>query len=154
MLFIVAALVADTYVVGYSTFTWSTYDQSVYAFIIIALISMAGQYFLLGFIKHKSEEIRSKRRIHLHVIHKAVTLINYTVLAVFIFVVLQILVLSYYNLAGVISAVTISYSLAISMMALLAYKFLSWFTQTGTMWFYYMDCQQLRFLSILDQHLA
>src|SRR5215204_5962088 len=127
VLFTAAALVADTYVVGYSTFTWSTYDQSMYAFVIIALISIAGQYFLLDFIKHKSEEIRSKRRIHLHIIHKAVKLINYTVLAIFIFVVLQILVSSYYNLTGVISSVTISYSLAITMMALLAYQFLSWF---------------------------
>ena len=127
VLFTAAALVADTYVVGYSTFTWSTYDQSMYAFVIIALISIAGQYFLLDFIKHKSEEIRSKRRIHLHIIHKAVTLVNYTVLAIFVFVLLQMLVSSYYNLIGVISAVTISYSLAVAMMALLAYQFLSWF---------------------------
>jgi ABC-type multidrug transport system fused ATPase/permease subunit len=127
VLFTAAALVADTYVVGYSTFTWSTYDQSMYAFVIIALISIAGQYFLLDFIKHKSEEIRSRRRIHLHIIHKAVTLVNYTVLAIFVFVLLQMLVSSYYNLIGVISALTISYSLAVAMMALLAYQFLSWF---------------------------
>jgi hypothetical protein len=127
VLFIVAALVADTYVVSYSTFSWSTYDLSIETFIIIALISIIGQYFLLVFIKHKSEEIRSKRRAHLHIIHKVVTLVNLTVLAVFIFVILQIVVSSFYNLIGVISAVTISYLLAITMMALLAYQFLSWF---------------------------
>ena len=127
VLFIVVTLIVDIYTVSYSTFSWSTYDLSIDTFIIIALVFIAGQYFLLDFIKRKSREIRSKRREHLHIIHKAVTMINYAILAIFIFVILQILISSHYNLAGVFSAITISYSLAITMMTLLAYQFLSWF---------------------------
>jgi hypothetical protein len=127
VLFIVVTLMVDTYTVSYSTFSWSTYDLNIDTFIIIVLVAIAGQYFLLDFIKRKSIEIRSKRREYLHIIHKAVTTTNYAILAIFIFVILQILVSSHYNLGSVISAITISYSLAIAMMALLAYKFLSWF---------------------------
>jgi hypothetical protein len=127
VIFVVAALIVDTYVVSYSTFSWSTYDLRFDVFIIIAAISILGQFFILSFIKHKSREIREKRRVHLHKIHAAVMLISYVILAIFIFVILQIAVSSYYNLAGVIAAITISYSLAITMMILLAYRFLLWF---------------------------
>jgi len=52
---------------------------------------------------------------------------NYATLAIFIIVILQIILSSHYNLASVVSAVTISYLLAITMMALLAFQFLRWF---------------------------
>ena len=127
VLVIVLTLIVDTYTVSYSTFSWSTYDLNIDTFIIIALVFIAGHYLLLDFIKRKSKEIRSKRRDQLHIIHKAVTMINYAILAIFIFVILQIFITSHYNLVGIIAATTISYSLAITMMTLLAYKFLSWF---------------------------
>src|SRR5215203_2251656 len=72
-------------------------------FIIIALVFIAGHYLLLDFIKRKSKEIRSKRRDQLHIIHKAVTMINYAILAIFIFVILQIFITSHYNLVGIIA---------------------------------------------------
>jgi hypothetical protein len=100
VLFIVLTLIVDIYTVSYSTFSWSTYDLNIDTFIIIALVFIAGQYFLLDFIKRKSREIRSKRLEHLHIIHKAVTMINYAILAIFIFVIFQILMSSHYNLAG------------------------------------------------------
>ena len=122
ILAIVAMSIVDVYTVSYSTFSWSSYDLNIGIFIIIALVFIAGQYFLLNFIKYKSTEIRSKKLEHLHIIHKVVTAVNYAILAVFIFITLQILLSSHYNLAGVVSAVTISY-----LLALLAYQFLVWF---------------------------
>jgi hypothetical protein len=127
VLAIVTISIVDIYTVSYSTFSWSSYDLDVGVFIIIAIVFITGQYFLLNFIKHRSTEIRSGRRGYLHLIHRSVTAMNYAVLAIFIFVILQMLLSSHYNLATALSAVTISYLIAIAMMALLAFQFLRWF---------------------------
>jgi hypothetical protein len=126
VLFVFLALIADTYIVSYSSFTWSAQGFSFDMFIIISLVFILGQYFLLNFIKVKSEEIRIKGKT-LHIIHKLVTVAIYLILAIFVFTILQMLFLSKYNLTGVVFALSISYLVAITMMILLAYRFLSWF---------------------------
>lgn len=49
------------------------------------------------------------------------------ILTIFVFTILQMLFLSHYNLTGAVSALSIAYVLAITMMILLTYRFLSWF---------------------------
>jgi len=98
------------------------------AFASIVAIFIVGQYLVLGFVKQKSiNNIITPKEIHLNTIHKIVTLVQYALLALLVFVLLQILVTSYYSTIMLTAITSISYILAIAMLALLARRFFSWY---------------------------
>ena len=65
-------------------------------FILIAASYVAGQYFILQFIKEKTKDIRSKS-IQLNTTHRIVTVVQYTLIAIFVFVILEILITKQYH---------------------------------------------------------
>lgn len=96
-------------------------------FAVIGAIYLAGQFLVLGFVKRKSQEIGAKEKLHLKLIHKMVIIIQCSLTATLLFVVLEMFTLSFYNVGALIVAMAISYILAGFMMGLLARRFFSWF---------------------------
>lgn len=103
-------------------------NSSIVIFIGIVSISIIGQYFILTFIKLKSKEIRGKREIfYLNIINYVVTTSQYALIFLLIVVVFQILATTYYSVIILAIATTVSYSLAVAIMGLLAQQFFYWF---------------------------
>ena len=64
-------------------------------FVVIAVIYVVGQYFILGLVKAKNEETEIKPRF-LGISGKTVTIVQYFLTAIMVFVVLQIIITSHY----------------------------------------------------------
>jgi hypothetical protein len=92
--------------------------QGIALFIVIAAIYVVGQYFILEMIKAKNRESKIKAPFSKFVT-KSVTIVNYVLAAIMIFIILQIAIISHYytNLLSV--SVAISYGLAIFLMVYL-----------------------------------
>ncbi len=126
------ALVVDTSIIKISDLS-SEYQLSfsnwkIVTFSIISSIYFTAQYLLLNFVKAKNQRIWSKgRMLEVKVVHRVVVIVQYVMAAFLVGVIMQMIVLSYYTV-GILTAVTsISYSLGISLMILLAFRFFSWF---------------------------
>jgi hypothetical protein len=96
-------------------------------FIIISLIYCIGQYIILKFVKAGSKEIRALEVLHFNSLHNIITVIQYILTAILVYVVLQIALTSQYTTASISIANTISCLLACSMLVLLTWRFFSWF---------------------------
>jgi MFS family permease len=94
-------------------------------FVFMAAICGLGQYFIGSFVKLKSNEIRNKVS-YINIIHKVTMPVQYTLHGIFIFVILQIVLTSYYYTAALTVATTISCSLALAIMIVLAQRFFAW----------------------------
>lgn len=94
-----------------------------------AIIYGLGQYFLLNIVKAKNKE-QEIRRNHFKMVEKAVTAVQYLLLAIMASIVLQIVFTSQYYVATLNIAVIVSGGFALYMLGLLAYWFLSWFVRT------------------------
>jgi hypothetical protein len=131
---VIAALLVDTSLskifdlfTGHLAVSWR-----VSIFIVIAVIYVVGQYLFLEFVKLKSKETRTKKKqLHLNTIHRIVTIVQSVLAATLFFVILEILMTSYYNVAILIGAIIISYASSAILMALLSQRFLSWFKLNG-----------------------
>jgi len=95
-------------------------------FIVIAAIYVTGQYVILEMIKAKNRETQLKPPLSVAV-NKAVTVVQFALAAIMVFVVLEIVVTSSYVTNLLSLATGISYGLAIFLMGMLAYRLLSWF---------------------------
>jgi hypothetical protein len=82
--------------------------------------------FILGMVKAKNKE-KVIRRPHFNMLEKVVTGIQYLLLTIMIFVVLQIIFTSEYNTWLLKIPVNVSSGLAVYVMGLLSYSLLSWF---------------------------
>jgi hypothetical protein len=125
---IVAAIITDTSLI-------KTYDLigkgeslgwRTVAFSVIVIISIVGQYLVLGFLKQKRNFINPKE-IYLNILHRIVTLVQYSLIALLMFVLIQILVTSHYSTIILNAVTSISYVVATGMLALLSQRFFSWY---------------------------
>lgn len=98
-------------------------------FVGFSIIYGFGQYFLLNIVKAKNKE-QDIKRTHFKMLEKTVTAVQYILIAIIAFVVLQIIFASQYYTAVLNIAVTISAGFAVYILGLLAYWFLSWFVRT------------------------
>jgi hypothetical protein len=96
-------------------------------FIIISAVYAIGQFAVLRFIKHKSNQFKAPRDLHLNAMSKIVIIVQYVLTSILVYVILQIIVLSYYSATILVIAITISYILAIVLLGLLTKRFFSWF---------------------------
>lgn len=90
------------------------------------MIYVGGQYFILGLVKAKNKETDIKPHF-LSISSKTVTIVQYFLTAIMVFVVLQIIITSDYYTDLLSAATTVSYGLAIFLMSILAYRLFSWF---------------------------
>jgi hypothetical protein len=98
-------------------------------FVGISIMYGFGQYSILRMVKLKNKE-QDIKRSHFKMIEKVVTVVQYILIAIMAFVILQIFFASQYYTAVLIIAVTISSGLAVYVLGVLAYWFLSWFITT------------------------
>lgn len=127
---IVTALIIDTSVI-------KTYDligkqesfgYRIIVFSILIIISIVGQYFVLGFVKQKRvNNIVNPREIHLNTVHKILELVQYSLMALLVFVLVEILLTSYYSTIILNAVTSISYVAATVMLALLSQRFFLWY---------------------------
>jgi hypothetical protein len=89
---------------------------------------MVGQNLILRFIKQKVDEsLAAQKSLHLNSLYKVSVTVHYVLAAILVFVILQMLITSRYNVVLLITAITISYVFAIIMMVILCHRFFSWF---------------------------
>jgi hypothetical protein len=126
---IISALIIDTSII--KVYYFNVIDSSnrspVIVFIIISSISIIGQYLVLEYVKKKSREIRINTKLHLEVLHKAVTIVQYGLTAINIIVIVQLTAMSSYSITFLIIVSGISYGLCTALMGILALRFISWF---------------------------
>lgn len=128
MFLLISALIVDAVIVSVSDFIQ---DQIIspagtILFIVTGFIFVIGQYIILQYIKRKTRDVRSKFH-SLDTLHKIVTVIQYALSGIFIFVILEMLLGSQYHLANLITAEFLSYSLYISVLVLLAERLFRWY---------------------------
>src|SRR5438874_455955 len=127
--FIAIALIIDTSIVKISAFTGglnSTWS-SIAIFTGMALIFGIGQYIILGSIRRKKYDTSPNEKLRFSGIHKSVSIILYTTLAIFGALILQMVFTSTYNVVFVAVVVWINYLLAIALLGFLSKRFLAWF---------------------------
>jgi hypothetical protein len=126
---VTVVLLFDTSTIRISDLTLkSTSTWALGLFAIIAGISLVGQNLILRRIKQKVyESIAAQKSLHLNSIYKAAVTVHYVLAALLVFVILQMLITSRYDVVLLTTGITISYVFAIIMMVILCHRFFSWF---------------------------
>jgi hypothetical protein len=107
----------------------STSSWPVALFTIIAGISLVGQNLILHFNKQKLDASpAAQKSLPLKSLYKIAVAIHYVLAATLVFVILQMLMTSRYDLVFLVTVITISYVFAIIMMVILCHRFFSWFS--------------------------
>jgi drug/metabolite transporter (DMT)-like permease len=99
----------------------------VYVTQIWATVYLLGQHILIRFARTKSRQIRELGYLHLKVLDKSVTIIQYLLSGIIVFVLVQVVIFSEFYTSAVSTAAVISYLMAIFMMIFLSLRFFSWF---------------------------
>jgi hypothetical protein len=122
-------LLLDTSVIRSSDLTLkSTSSWTLILFSIMAAISLIGQNLTLRFIKQKVNESTSVHKsLRLNSIYKVAVTVHYVLAAILVFLILQMLMSSRYDVVLLTAAITISYVFAVAMMGILCHRFFSWF---------------------------
>jgi hypothetical protein len=127
---LVAALLVDTSftrIYSYSSNNQPLSDARMGIFAAISLVYLVTQYLILEFVKRRSREVSNKEQLHLRLIHRVVTILQYIMSVIIVIIILEMVVTSEYSNLLVTIVIGISYTLAIAMLGLLAQRFLSWF---------------------------
>ena len=125
---IIVALIIDTSIIKLARFSADqSSNSSITIFTTLVVIYAVGQYLILEFVKRKINEIKASGRLHLDVIHKVVSTIQYAAIAILVFIILEMTVTSSYNIFLIEALFWINYVLSILLLGLLAQRFFSWF---------------------------
>ena len=126
---VTVVLLLDTSIIRLSDLTLkSTSSWTLGLFAIIVGISLVGQNLILRSIKQRVDEsIAAHKSLHLNSIHKAAVTVHYVLAALLVFIILQMLITSRYDVVLLTTGVTISYVFAIIVMGILCHRFFSWF---------------------------
>jgi signal transduction histidine kinase len=123
---IVSSLIIDISLSNISDIISVSTSWGFSAFIAIVIVYAVGQYLILEFVKQKSRMIRTKSP-HFNKLSTIVTIVQYVLTASIVFIILQILVNSYYYTSLLTWNSLISYAIASIIMVILALKFFSWY---------------------------
>lgn len=129
MFILVAVVLVDTSLIRISELIRfpSISDGSIAVFVVIGIAYAIVQTLILGYVKLQSKEVRIHGTLYLNYIHKIVTITQYVLVAIFAFVILQILITSQYSTVFLTLATGIGYVLLLAIMILLSQRFFSWF---------------------------
>jgi signal transduction histidine kinase len=123
---IVSSLIIDISLSNISDIISVSTSWGFSAFIAIVIVYVVGQYLILEFVKQKSRRIRTKSP-HFNKLSTIVTIVQYVLTASIVFIILQILVNSYYYTSLLTWNSSISYTIASIIMVILAFEFFSWY---------------------------
>jgi len=134
---VVIVIIIDTSIVRLSALVnWRfAHDwKNLTLFIAMSSVYAISQYFVLEFIKRRGREkelgfTRGRMRLSAATFRKILSIIQYIITAILIFVILQVVFYSQYSAAAITAITAISYATAAVMIGLLAYLFFSWFNQ-------------------------
>ena len=133
---VIAVIIIDTSIVKLSDLIrWRfVHDwKNIILFVAMSCAYAISQYFILEFIKGRGEKelgyAKGKMRLSAATFRKIVSIIQYVITAILIFIILQLVFYSKYSPAVTTAITAISYTTAIVMIGLLAYLFFMWFNQ-------------------------
>jgi len=96
-------------------------------FIVIAAISLVGQYCFLQFVKNKSTDIVKANILHIKTISKVAYIVQSILTTLFLILLFQMIIQSQYSVVILMSCIGISSLFGVSILILLASRLLSWF---------------------------
>src|SRR5215207_8260003 len=123
---VVSSLIIDSSLSNISDVIRVSTSWGFSAFIAVVIIYAIGQYLVLEFVKQRSRGIRSKSP-HFNRLSTVVTIVQYVLTAIILFVILQIFLNSYYYTSMLTWNLSISYAMASIIMVILALEFFSWY---------------------------
>lgn len=125
---LIFVLVSDTMINQVSDFLVPQLisDFGIVLFCIFGVIAGICQYFILDYVKRKIIYQYSKSP-STRLLHRIVSIIQYSLFAIILFLILQILFSSSYSSYLLVTLTSVSYGLSITLMAYFAKKFLSWY---------------------------
>src|SRR5215213_6622224 len=95
-------------------------------FTLISIAYFIGQFMILLFVRNRIKKIHSRANLQFYRTYKVTMAVQIALSIILLSVILQLVTMSYYFILALIATITISYGLAIVMMALLMKSFLSW----------------------------
>jgi hypothetical protein len=93
---------------------------------ISGLIAIVGQMYVIQFVKQKSNQIR-KKVVNLEISYKVVSVIQYLVIAIFVFILVQIAILGQYPTLSLAIVTIVTYGLNIGLMIIFTEIFIMWY---------------------------
>ena len=126
---VLASIIIDTFInqnIQVRNSANITSSWSIALFVSLAAIAIVGQYYILGFVKQRSVEIISKVKT-LSISFRITEIIQYLLMAVFMFVVADIIIFWHYPSASLAIVTALSYGLNIGLMAIFAEIFFRWY---------------------------
>ena len=132
LLLVVDTSVARLYTIIYgNVFYGNNFDSSnsrnVLGFALITITCLVVQYILMKVVTNKTKRASMKGHLHLGKVQKLVSGIQYTIIALFISIILQMVFISSYNTLLLAGTIGVSYTLGAIMMGYLASRFYFWF---------------------------
>jgi hypothetical protein len=128
---LVIAVIMDTTVIklygflNIEIFSTSNIASNNALFIALTILITAGQFIILEFVKRKVNMVKIPRHL-LRIIQRTVSVIQYIFTVLLIFVILQVVWTSSYDVNLLIVSMVLSYSLAIVVMVFLVVLFIRW----------------------------
>lgn len=99
---------------------------SIVFFAVIVAVACLGAFFLLDFVKTQSKDLRSKDRF-LRLIRLGVTSLQYALIGIIVYLLLEILLTRRYDTSLLVSAALVSEIEAVVLLAVFSHKFFSWY---------------------------
>ena len=129
IILLISVLIIDTSLFRISDLirVYVTQNWATSLFVFMSVVYLLGQHILIRFARTKSRQIREPGYLHLKVLDKSVTIIQYLLSGIIVFVLLQVVIFSEFYTSAVSMAALISYLMAIFMMIFLSLRFFSWF---------------------------
>jgi hypothetical protein len=101
-------------------------DAKEFLFAIISVSILSSQFFLLQYVRPGNTGKHSRERMRILQMYIAVRGIQYSLGALVIFVIIQILLLSYYTTSLLLALIIISYSVSAGILCVFIARMLSW----------------------------
>lgn len=95
-------------------------------FVLITAVLIVSMFLIMKYISEKTANIRTISRLHIGTVHRAIWAAQTIISAILLTIVVQIILVQYYNTILLIATVCISYGLAMGLLGLLAQRFFSW----------------------------
>jgi hypothetical protein len=126
---VLASIIVDTFInqnIQVRNSVNITSSWSIALFFTLAAIAIVGQYYILGFVKQRSTEIRRKVKT-LSISFRITEIIQYLLIAILLFVVADIVIFWHYPSASLALVTAVSYGLNIGLMAIFSEIFFLWY---------------------------
>jgi hypothetical protein len=131
MSILICSLIADIAIIRIYYISFNTNVNEIgwriLSFIAVCTVSIVCQYIALTFAKNNSHEVRSKDKSFFNPLYRLVLIVQTGLNIIVLILILQIVIASVYNVALLFAVISISYTLAIIIMSLLAIRLLNWF---------------------------